>query len=154
MAVELKVDPKPFADLVGKSSRLEPRLKAELRKKIRAAATPAANAVKAAAMQPGQTRAAHPRSTGLRARIAGKVRVAISASSNGAGVRIVSGGPLAAAWESKKGWRHPLFGRRTTYYQQSGNPYFRNPIFARRNEIRHDVEKAMADAAKTLEGGR
>lgn len=158
--LEVRLDPAEFRRLFEKSSRVDKVLKAALRKNIRAVAGTAADAVRAEAMAPGGTSAAsNSRSTGLRAGIAAGIQVKVMTGAR-AGVTIVASsssmpageGSLVRAWEigsgSASGWRHPVFGHGWT--TQTGHPYFRKPIFDRRDMVRITVEQAMQTALDSL----
>ena len=144
--LNVSVDAAQFRALVGKSSTLEPKLKAALRRKIREQAEPAAAAVRAAVMSGPAVKA----DRGMRAKIAASVKTSIVGTGNSAGVRITVQAPMAGAWESKKGWRHPVFGH-DVWAKQSGNPgWFRKSIYSRREQVRQGVEAAMREALDAL----
>lgn len=60
---------------------------------------------------------------------------------------------LAKRWNSAKGWRHPVWGHRDRYVQQSGRPYFDSVI--RRNEplLTAGVERAVTTAVRIFNAG-
>jgi hypothetical protein len=151
--VKLTVDPASLRALLGKSSQFDKTQKAAIRKRLREAGQDARQAVQAAARQPGVSQSAHPRHTGLRARIASGTRVSVLAGSRRAGVQVVTRAQLAQAWESRRGWRHPVFGDRDAWARQTGHPgYFSATIFARRNRSRRAIEQAMREAIRSMEG--
>jgi len=129
-----------FRALVGRSSQMEPKLKAALRRRLRDAGEAAAGDVRAA-LGSGA-------GGGLRSKIT--VRVSIAAAGKGAGVRIVASGPMAQAWESSSGWKHPVYGNRGTWVKQTGNPYFRKIIHSRRDQVKTAVEDALREALESL----
>ena len=65
------------------------------------------------------------------------------------GVRIRSTGPLAAAWEARGGWRHPVFGGDVWVHQQ-GRPYFLSSVAKGQDKVRTSVEAAMREAVESL----
>lgn len=89
----------------------------------------------------------------LRQRIADGVKVQILTGARREGVRIVTSAPLAGAWQSRRGWRHPVFGNRNQWAQQQGNPdYFYGTVWAGRDRVKTAVEEAMKEAADSLKG--
>ena len=88
-SAEFTVDTRDFRELFARSSKVEPKLRTALRRRIRDAAKGVAEDVKAEALKPGETRSAHPRSTGMRARIAGSVKVGILTGASRQGVQII-----------------------------------------------------------------
>ncbi len=161
----MEVDATSFRALLGRSSQVEPKLRASLRRNIRRAADGLAEQVKAEAMQDGGgagasagwgasiRRAKGGESTGLRQGIAAGVKVAIMTGQSREGVRITSSGFLSGAWQAQRGWRHPIFGNRSAWMQQHGRPgFFYRTISAGRGEVRVAVESAMAEAISSLEG--
>lgn len=152
-SAEFTVDTRDFRELFARSSQVEPKLRTALRRRIRDAAKGVAEDVKAEALKPGETRSAHPRSTGMRARIAGSVKVGILTGASRQGVQITAKAPLAGAWQAEKGWRHPVFGR-TTRVRQMGRPgYFTRTVWDGRDQVKSAVESAMQEAADSLRGG-
>lgn len=172
-ALHLEVQAPSFRELFARSSQVEPKLKRALRKRIRDASKGIVSAVQAEARQQGEGvaqsagwklegrrmrrsygyAAGGGRSTGLRDDIAAGVSAQIMTGTTREGVRIVSRGRLAGAWESKRGWRHPVFGNRGAWIQQSGRPgYFFETVSAGVPAIQAAVESAMAEAVKSLEG--
>ena len=153
-SAEFTVDTKDFRTLFARSSKVEPKLRTALRRRIRDAAKGVAEDVKAEALKPGETRSAHPRSTGMRARIAGSVKVGILTGNARSGVRITTNAPLAGAWQARRGWLHPVFGDRDAWVQQRGRPdYFYGTVWDGRERVRSAVEGAMQEAADSLKGG-
>lgn len=117
---ELTIDASEFNALFGKASEVEKKLKAQLRKNIKAAAMKAAEATRQEVQQPPLERGKHPQNRHLRSTIASGIKVQIAAnSSRGAGVIIKASAAnlegdrkkLVRAYDLKKGWRHPIFAR-------------------------------------------
>jgi hypothetical protein len=122
MAAEFKVevDAQQFSELLGKTSKLAPKLKAKLRKDIKTAAAGVVSDMRAEVGKAPLEKGKHPQNRGLRAAIAGDIKVVISAnSSKGAGVTVKAGASrlagdrkkLVRAYNSPKGWRHPIFAQ-------------------------------------------
>jgi hypothetical protein len=154
----LRAEAQAFRDLFGKSSEVEPKLKAALRKRMKAAADQAANDVRAEVRKPPASQGSG-RSRGLRAGIAAGIQVTISASPTKVGVAIqASSAKLPAAQRAmvraynKPVFRHRVFGS-GTWVQQKGRPYFERPIAARANDVEEAVKAAMYDAIESLSGG-
>lgn len=152
----LSADARLFNELLGKSSQVEPKLKAALRKRLRQVALAAVEDVRAEVKKPPLSRG-RGRSTGLRAGIAAGLGVTISTSSRKSGVLIQSKANrmpaaqrgLIRAYNKPGGWRHPTFGREP-WQQQKGRPFFEGPIEAHEPKIRQAVLDAMNDAIEHL----
>lgn len=152
----LSADARLFNELLGKSSQVEPKLKAALRKRLRQAAAAAAKDVQAEVRKPPLSRGSG-RSRGLRAGIAAGVSVTISTSTRKSGVVIQSKGTklpaaqrgLIRVYNKPGGWRHPTFGREP-WQQQRGRPFFEGPIDAHAQKIEQAVLEAMNDAIEHL----
>lgn len=163
-SAEFTVDTKDFRTLFARSSKVEPKLRTALRRRIRDAAKGVAEDVKAEALKPGEgvgTKAGWtPRivrtkkgTTGLRQNIAGAVKVGILTGNSRSGVRITTNAPLAGAWQARRGWRHPVFDDRDTWVQQKGRPdYFYGTVWDGRDQVKSAVESAMQEAADSLKG--
>jgi hypothetical protein len=159
-SAEFTVDTKDFRTLFARSSKVEPKLRTALRRRIRDAAKGVAEDVKAEALKPGEgvgTKAGWTprivRTTGLRQNIAGAVKVGILTGNARSGVRITTNAPLAGAWQARRGWRHPVFDDRDTWVQQKGRPdYFYGTVWDGRDQVKSAVESAMQEAADSLKG--
>lgn len=151
-SISQRVDSADFQRLFAKTSQVDKKLKTALRRNIRVAGERAADAVRVEVDSGGASK------TGLRMGIAAGVKVKIMTGSR-AGVTIVSSAAqmpadrasLVRAWESSKGWRHPVFGK-AVFVQQQGHPYFRQTINKQREQVRKAVEDAMVEAAASLKG--
>lgn len=151
----LSADAEQFRALFGKTSQVEPKLKAALRKRMKAAADLAAADVRSEVTKAPRS---HGRgSRGLRKGIAAGIKVTISASPTKVGVAIQATSskmpltdmkPLVRAY-NKPTFRHPVFGT-GTWVQQPGRPYFKKPIEARQGDVQAAVEAAMRDAIESL----
>lgn len=154
----LRAEAQAFRDLFGKSSQVEPKLKAALRKRMKAAADEAANDVRAEVRKPPVSRGSG-RSRGLRAGIASGIKVTISASPTKVGVAIqATSSKLPEAQRAmvkaynKPSFRHRVFGS-DTFVAQKGRPYFERPIAARAHHVEQAVLAAMYDATESLTEG-
>lgn len=95
---------------------------------------------------------------GLRTTIASGITSKVSYSGYKIGARIsVQGNKLPQSQRtlprrlnSKKGWRHPLFGNRQHWYTQHGEPYFDEPIERHKKDVRREVNAAAAEVMNTL----
>lgn len=148
-----RADTASFRALAGKTSKLAPALKRELRKQIKAAADKAAEDARQTVLN---APVKGDESTGLRQDIAAGIKVTLLTGKT-AGVVIKSGAgnqahpaSVVKAFDNAKGWRHPEWGNRDFWVRQPGHPYFRSVISKHRPEVTAAVEQAMTDAAKTL----
>lgn len=155
-AIVGKVDVDMFRVLAGKSSALPPKLKAALRKRIRAAAQVAAQDAKNHALLPPESQGKSGKSTGLRQEIADGIKVTLM-TGNTAGVVIRETASSAAhprsvvvGYGALKGWRHPRFGDKSEWFPQKGRVYFGPVIAKHRNQVSAAVRQAMVEAAQTL----
>lgn len=151
----LSAEAQQFNALFGKTSDVEPKLKAALRKRMKAAADQAAADVRAEVLKEPRSRG-RGRSRGLRRGIAAGVKVTLSTSSTKAGVVIQATGSklppdmrrLVRAYNKPK-FRHRVFGT-GTWVEQAGRPYFTKPIEARSSDVQDAVLDAMRDATDSL----
>lgn len=146
-SVTTHADVTQFKRLFDKSSQVDKKLKTALRKNIRQAAGVAADAVKSE-LGSGALRSAIAAGISVKVMTGARAGVTIVASSKAMGPGQES---LVRAWESKKGWRHPVFGK-DAWTHQMGNPYFRKTITDHREQIRKAVEDAMSEALTSLKG--
>lgn len=172
-STDVRVDVKDFTELFGKSSQVEPKLRAALRKRMRVAAMDAANDVKSA-VQESSKDSGKGRHRGLRSGIASgiKVRVSTANSAKTVGITLVSSGSglpadqknLVRAY-NKKSWRHPVFShtekarglrgtllrrKQAVWVTQAGNPYFEAVIDKSKDKITAAVLAAMEEATASL----
>lgn len=151
------VDASQLRRLAGKSSELEPKLKTALRRRLRAAAAPAASDVKAAILQTPASGGNSGKHTGLRENMAAGVKVLVMAGKK-AGVTIQTSASalpanqksLVRAYGKKKGWRHLTFGH-DPWQTQKGSPnYFYKPLGKHRAQFTAAARAAMSEAAQSL----
>jgi hypothetical protein len=157
--IEISIEAKEFAELAGRTSKLAPAIKTQLRKELRQAATVAAKKSKAEVMKPPLSRG-RGRSTGLRRGIAAGIKVQLASGATGkrVGVFIRSTGAgldadrkkLVRQWDSDRPFRHPVFGNRERWVSQRGRPYFRTIIRKDQPQIEKAVRAALEEAKKTL----
>lgn len=53
--------------------------------------------------------------------------------------------------DTEKGWRHPVFGNRHTWAQQTGQPWFEKTLKEHTPRVRGDAIQAVTDALKELQ---
>lgn len=97
---------------------------------------------------------------GLRESIARATSGSISTGSAATGVSVTwkvraakmpnSQRKLAKAFNSAKGWRHPVFGDRQDWVTQHGTPYFDTVIKKHQTELRDAVLDGMTKAAEKI----
>lgn len=171
--LELSADAKEFTALFGKTSNVDAKLRAALKRRMRAAADKAALEVQAevlkAPVTPGKrSRSSDHRRASLRAGIAGGVKVQIATGTTKVGVFIRATGShlppdqrvLVRAYNRRGGWRHPVFDRtarsgllrrkRAVWVNQTGRPYFESVIEKQRSALDAAVRDAMAEATDSL----
>lgn len=101
-------------------------------------------------------RVARDRKRGMRKKIGDglKTRVVTGKTRQGVTVRTDRSiaGPMAQAWQAKR-FRHPVFGDRSAFVDQLGQPYFWGPAVAGADAARTKIEKAVADALAEMSKG-
>ena len=165
-AVDLDVDAKQFYEVLTQARLFDKKLYSGLRKQLRTAGNDAAKDVRAEVVkEPGSTPVQFHR--GLRANLAGGIKVQIKASESArqVGVFIASTGKSPASKQLKRGydkpggWRHPVFqrsagGPRTTVWvTQKGRPYFGSVIARKEAVISASVEAALDSAVDAIAAG-
>lgn len=152
----LSAEAEQFNALFGKTSAVEPKLKAALRKRMKAAGDVAAAGVKAEVTQSPRSKGRRARHRGLRSGIAAGVKVTLSSSASKVGVEIkATGSKLPADMRrlvrayNRPSWRHPVFGT-GTWVQQAGRPYFTKPIEDSQPQVQAAVVAAMQEAIESL----
>lgn len=146
--IAVRVESADFQRLFGKSSEVEKTLKTALRRNIRVAGQAAAGAVRAEVGSSSGLRGAIAAGIGLKVMTGKRAGVAVVASAKAMGPGQAS---LVRGWESKKGWRHPVFGK-DEWIVQHGRPFFRRTILAQQPQVRAAVEAAMGEAVESLKG--
>lgn len=97
-------------------------------------------------------------SHGLRETISRSIRVKVSYNGRRTGVIIYidksllpySQRKLPAYMDGQGRWRHPLFGNRKAWYQQSGQPYWRTTLVKHNAEFRKAANEAVQATLKEL----
>lgn len=138
-------------------------LRRQLRREIRSAGRPVVRDVQTAVLgvQVSSSRGGHARpdrSTGLRQRVAKATTIAIR--QNGIRIRVSArkvgpyGEQLPKYLDASLGrydrWRHPVFGNRSVWTQQKGEPYFGRTILRHTRDFRNAIFKAMDDVAEEI----
>lgn len=128
----------------------------KLRRNLRAAAQPMVPAVRASIMQiPTKGE----KSTGLRRQMAKATRLELRTVGRQAGIAIrVDGrkmpsrrGTLPSYMEgTRKRWRHPVYGNRNNWVQQSPHPYFYNVVRNLGPKSRAAIQQALAEATREI----
>jgi len=129
--IDIQVDASEFKALLAQSKAFDATLATALRRNVRNAAKDVAAHRKADVLS-----GSYLHNVGLRAAIAAGIGVAVATGKN-PGVSITAsskglrGGRwgdhsagLVAAWQNAKGFRHPRFGDKSTWYPQTGHRYF------------------------------
>lgn len=151
----MSAEAESFRDLFGKTSGVDAKLKAALRKRMKAAADLAAADVKTEVRKPPRSKG-RGRHRGLRDGIAAGITITLSTSATKVGVAIQATGSklppdmrrLVRAY-NKPRFRHRVFGS-STWVDQAGRPYFNAPIEAHQADIQAAVVEAMKDATESL----
>lgn len=170
---------KGFADLNKKLKGAEKSLRTELNKAIRDSTKPAVADLKAAVMaidskvtgksgvgsgevsraiHAGSGKIQRKRSHGLRATIARSIQTKITTSGSRTGVRIrIDGTKLPAdqqklpkALDSANGWRHPVFGNKSVWVTQKGQPWWAVTVNKHRDDIRAKIRAAIDSTVSKL----
>lgn len=154
-AVAIRVESRDFARLFGRSAAVERKLKTTLRRNIRIAGKDVV-----VDLQNEVRGGSYGTNRGLRDRIAAGIGVSLMTGAK-PGI-VITASPKAmqdneksmvAAWQSKKGWRHPAFGNPEVWVSQMGRPFFFSTVARRRDQITTVVRAAMVEAAESLKKG-
>lgn len=91
-------------------------------------------------------------SSGLREGIKAGLKLRVVTGKTRQGIELKTTGPKRDGYNAAKFWeakhfRHPVFGRKT-YVDQAGQPYFRGPALAGRDEMVRRAEKILRDAVR------
>ncbi len=91
-------------------------------------------------------------STGLRAGIKAGLRFRVVAGKTRQGVEFKTTGPKVDGYNKAKFWqkprfRHSVFGDRSRYVDQAGQPFFRRPVIEGRDQLLRGVEGILTRAA-------
>lgn len=132
-------------------------LSRKLRRNITAATRPIKTDVQANARA---ILAKGPAHTGLREALAKATRISILASRRQTAVRLIVDGNRMPAGQQKlpaymegtaKKWRHPVFGDRGTWVNQSAHPFVKPAVAKHLPEVQASVIAAVTETAAELE---
>lgn len=160
MPVTIRINPAELNRLKLDLDAADKKLTTALRKRIKAAGQIAVDAIRDSLDNPPDRGGPDPE--GFREALQRMTSTRVSFSAKSAGVKIAtssSGLPLGdkslmAAYNSRKGLRHPLFGDTTRWFQQKGRPYFGAAIFSVMDKgIQPQILAALDEAVDAL-GGR
>ncbi|TCJ23020.1 hypothetical protein [Nocardioides jejuensis] len=152
--VGLFVDSRDFRTLFARSSLVEQQLRTTLRRNIRTEGKRIVSEVQAEAQ-----RGSYKTNRGLRRRIAAGVQLSISTEARRPGVAIRATpkamqpgeGNLVAAWQARRGWRHPVRGNAEKWVPQIGRPgFFYSTVSRQQPALTRVVRAAMVEAADSL----
>lgn len=130
----------------------------ELRKGIRTAIRPMQNDAKARARKAPVKGTGH---TGLRGRVAKTITTTVGVTPTRVYARLAASGKkmpsgqrsLPAMLEGTKPWRHPVYGNRNVWAQQSPHPYFDPAVKAGAPGVNRAIDAAIDKAASHIEKG-
>jgi hypothetical protein len=133
-------------------------LQRRMTKEIRRSGDPALRAVQAAWMTVDVTSTkGGGSSSGLRARVAAATRISILGS--GIRIRVESkrvdpryGRSLSFGLDGLGRWRHPVYGNRDAWTQQTGQEVFYTTLERFEPQWRAGIERAMDETARLIEG--
>lgn len=128
----------------------------KFRKELRAAARPLVPKVRASIRQIPSKRSYS--ASGLRGQLAKATRLEVKTSGKSAGVAIRVDGrkmpshmkSLPSMAEGKKRWRHPVFGNRDVWVNQTPHPYFYDVVRAAGPASRKAVNRVLRDITKEI----
>jgi hypothetical protein len=163
MAEQFKIDDKEFIAFFKAVSKVDPEMKKALRKKITALAKPIVADVKAAELaipsQGGGAASGRKKKgelLGLRASLANATKSDFNGTGRGAVVHIrvstskfmaVSGKPRTLPFymegRRKRKWRHPVFGNKEVWVEQSPHPYLADTVLKHKDSFVDGVADAV-----------
>jgi len=131
-------------------------LKKRFRKELRAAAAPLVPRVRASIRSIPSNRGYSP--DGLRAALSKAVKLEVKTAGRQAGVAIRVDGrkmpshmkSLPSMVEGKKRWRHPVFGHREVWVNQTSEPYFYNVVRLAGPAARRAVSKVLDGISRDI----
>jgi hypothetical protein len=104
-----------------------------------------------AVQRPGRSRSQKDGGVGLREAIKAALATRVVTGSTRQGITITtqnSKAQMSTGWNSRR-FRHPVFGNRSNFVFQAGEPYFYAPVFEGRNAL---IDKAIAVLNDAIEG--
>lgn len=159
MVAEVKVIPgKEWTRVANELRAIQATFPTQLRKELRDAAKPLVDEAKAEAKN---LSTGNKGSTGLRKRVAAGVRAKAGVGEN-AYLRIVTSmqdsreAAIPRGFDMPRGWKHPVFGMRDTWVQQSGSTWFRETMARGQKPLEERLKKVMDEAVAKIAalGGR
>lgn len=167
MEGEARIDPGSLRKLLQASRNWDATARREMRAGLRMAAARGAEAAKVSVLGPPTGGGAFSaRTTGLRAALAGGVKVSIrggredaTGAVKGEGVRVTTTGTklgpeqqaMVKAYMART-WRHPVYGGRI-WVEQRGKNWFYGPLMKGRSDYQTAVVKAIQEAAEAVAKG-
>lgn len=150
----MRVEADDFRRLTADSKRFGPELVKEMRRGLRTAAKPMADAAKHAIL----TMPTHGReSTGLRRRIARTVTIETPSTAKRAGVFITAKRSKMPVRErnlpqaiQRNRWRHPVFGNPGVWVAQRGRDWFDGPITSKAAAVDKAIIAALRAAERAI----
>lgn len=133
-----------------------PEIRKRFRKELRAAAAPLVPRVRAAIRNIPSSRGYAP--DGLRGAMSQAARLEMKTTGKQAGVAIRVDGrkmpshmkSLPSMVEGKKRWRHPVFGNRDVWVQQTSHPYFYNSLRVAGPASRRAVSRVLDGISRDI----
>lgn len=142
LKVGLELNPQSFRGLMAAIKEFDPALATATRRRLRKAGEAVIPDMRARVLAGGRGPTHQAVARAIRTRVlTGKRRQ---------GVQIQSAGGAMARMFNKPKWRHPLFGNKTVWYEQTGHPYFGNTIRGHEDELRQAVLDALGDALDAM----
>lgn len=133
-----------------------PEIKKRFRKELRAAARPLVPKVRTAIRAVPSSRSYS--ADGLRGQLSKATRLEIKTAGREAGVALRVDGrkmpshmkSLPAMVEGKKRWRHPVYGNRENWVNQSNKPYFYKTVAVAGPLSRRAVDRVLTGITKSI----
>lgn len=170
MAEQVKIDAKEFVEFYKALAQVDPELKAALRKRLIAFAKPVVEEVKQAEREIpsnreiGEKRKKKGESLGLRASLAAATKADFNGTGRGAVLHIrvsssrfmaVSGRPRTIPYymegRRKRAWRHPVYGNRDVWVEQTKHPFLNVTVFKHQAQFINEVARAVEDTLAQID---
>lgn len=171
MADQFQIDAKEFAAFYKAVAQVDPELKKALRKTMTTLAKPIVADVKAAELaipsrggEAVATRKKKGETLGLRASLANATKSDINATGRGAVVHIrvssskfmaTSGRPRSLPYymegRRKRKWRHPVFGNKENWVEQSPHPYLAVTVLKHKDSFVDGVADAVNEVLQQID---
>lgn len=169
MAEDIKIDADEFKEYYRAISKIDVELGKEMGKRMRQLAKPIVEEVRQAVLglpskgEVGNTRATKGKTLGLRATIAASTKADINKNGRGAAVHIrvskskmlaIGGRPVSVAYylegRPKRPWRHPVFGNRENWVEQSARPFLGKTIYPHKEQFATEIIQILEDTLNKL----